>query len=535
MRKRLGIVVAVIVVVGALAAGLGPGRHLAAREATRSDLHRAASDFCACAVGKRDATPASALGAIEISIAAGNDQGRGKWPDRCQSYYDAARAAYERAASAGLVSSTLPSAHDALHDPRAFDEAVTMLSAFWTDDPAPSVPLPPEAARPLVELGAASPLAAAAANRIASERRENGKLVLSVAWPEGENLDCTLDESLVASCSPEGAGKTIPLEAEPGARKLARRYVVKPDGTVGDAQIVDEGGAIVASTYAGFEWGRSLADGRVLTFEEGRIVERKGNQRRASELYFPGNKSTKVVGSWLLYKGVAVKGEDPSPIGGAYPLAVVDLSAGVNAQPVVLSASEDKPPNAAVARRTYGACTADATFVDMDPKLAVHAKTGPWKLHPLDWPTRGRHLSCRGETAMVTDWFPLSVQRCTVAGCTKVPTGDYGASLVDELAADESTLWAARYLQGALLLTIVPLAHPEQRKTVVLAMGVRPVDGGDDEGGMLHVMGGNVVVLFSRQPTERVGYYRVPTELYAVAVSPEGKVLNGLSNRLRAP
>ena len=202
------------------------------------------------------------------------------------------------------------------------------------------------------------------------------------------------------------------------------------------------------------------------------------------------------------------------------PLSVVDLRDGIAAKPLVLSSSEALPKDRYVMPLTYGVCVADALFVDMDPKLAVGTRDGTWKLHPLESPMKGRALDCNGDSATVTDWFPLTVQRCTQTACMPVDLGDYHGDLQDRFAANDKTLYALRDFESALLVTVVPLEHPDKRKTVFVTdlHGPRYVHSLDVVGGAA------LITLMAREP------YAEPHDWYAIAVGADGKVAEALSN-----
>ena len=520
-----------LALVGVLAYAAGPGRAAYRSSQARAALERAASDFCACAVGKPTGDAEDTVGRIRAAILLGADVGRGAWPQRCKPYYQVASDAYEDAARLGIVSQKLPDVDAVAQDPRELAHAVRSLSAFWLDDPEPTVPLPPPPMSSLVDLAALTPLLDATRGLV-DATRDHGSLSIVFGSHDVPPISrCTIDPSLAATCTPIDDTTRMPLDTEPGARQL---YTLGDLGKgAGAVTIVDETGKTIASTDRNFAWGRSLKNGRWLALEGQFITEHDGKQVRRSALSYPFSRSNQILGGWMVFKGHPWNADDfnaPEPVG--YPLSVVNLALGPSAKPIELSASEPRPPNRYLFPRTYGRCIADALFADMDPKLAVGAPDGTWKLHSFDWPSVGRSLNCSGDAAIVVDWFPLTVQRCNATQCTNVPLGDYHGDLQDEFAADEHTLYALRVLDNVAFLTIVPLAHPEQRKTVAVASGVQRLLRGDtDVASTVNVVGGAAVLLFQGLGERGEFAWNQPARLYGVAVKPDGTVASALSKR----
>lgn len=521
------------------------GRPMLERQGARRELGRSASNFCACVIGKPTSDVQGRMDGIGFSVAMGADKGLGVWPLRCIDQYRSAYSDYERARQLGVVSAELPSA-DKVKDQLdrngagALTDVVQALRQYWDGDPDPSVPIPPEPVFARIALDQLEPwFEASASPDLLDARSEHGALTLVFGEREmtGSKIEttCTLHDPRSAHCAPHDDQARIPLETEAGARALFAVHD-KEAFNEGKQDIVDDANHTVASANE-LIWGRSFADGHVVTFgRNGELLETRSGKAEWPDFFVQSsNRASQLMGDWFLFKGLVSSREqmlaasDNRP----YVLNAIRLSDGVKTKPLALTASE-APPTRNVTPRTYGRCISDVLVADLDPKLVIGTVDGGWKVHALDWPGAGRHLTCVGDAAIVTDWFPLGVQRCDTKECRAISMGDYRGDLQQELAADDKTLYAARVAGTSLLLTIVPLDHPEKRQTLpLLSLGtsglqLEQVRSDGDGGRILHLVDGSAVIVVTARHRPDTPY-----ELYAVSVRPDGSVSSVAADRAR--
>ncbi len=517
--KRRAIGVGIVAVIGVAAIALVPNnpvRLAYERNRARDELEHAASNFCACAMGRNTGDVDAAVRDVGIAIVLGNDEGRVRYLARCKPYYEAAFTAYQAAAKLGVVSDTLVHRDDVDKATKYLAETAAPFRAFWVDAPDPSVPLPPAPVAPAVDITKLRPIHRADERDFEPRVRDQRGLTFGFlryheeGRPPDTPTSCTISSTLIATCG--ATDQHVFIDVRPGARSIAANP--NPDG---DVQLVDDHGAALGVPDP-WEFACSRSDGTVVAYQGGLLAEiRGGKEIRRDPKFVPVTRSTQRVEDWVVFKG-GFRGVWPPDY--TQPLSVVDLRDGIDAKPMVLSPSESLPKSRYVMPRTYGVCVADSLFVDMDPKLAVGTRDGTWKLHPLDWPMKGRSLDCSGDSATVTDWFPLTVQRCTQSACTPVSLGDYHGDLQDRFAATDKTLYALRDYEGALLVTVIPLEHTDQRKTVfVTGFRDRRYEYSFD------VVGGFALITWTA--TEP---YSEPHDWFAIAVGADGKVAAALSN-----
>jgi hypothetical protein len=475
--KRAAIAVVILGIAGAAAVVFVPNNPIRSayeRDRAQTELNHAATNLCACALGARRTSDVRAtIRDIAISIEVGNNAGNAGYLARCKPYYEAAFTAYQAAAKLDVVSGELTHVENVDQSTIHLGNAVGAFLPFWIGEPDPSVPLPPAPVSQVLDWSKVHAIARESGDTYSVLSHDHGASTLGFAnWREGRPAE------LVSTC-------TITTDWALTCKPVERAYTIE------------------------------RSDGTTITYADGAVSESRGGKevRRVAN-FVNVTQSTQRAENWVVFKG-AFRGVSPQD--DTYPLSVVDLRGGVDAKPIVLSPNEELPKARYVLPRTYGVCVSDSLFVEMDPKIAVGTRDGTWKLLPFEAPMKGRALGCSGDAAMVTEWFPLSVQRCTQAGCVPVSTGDYHGDLQDGFAADEKTLYALRNFENAVLVTIVPLAHPEQRKTVFLTT----VPAG--AWFRFDVVSGALVIMTRLGSGETGG-------LYAVAVGPDGRVLDVLSN-----
>jgi hypothetical protein len=374
------------------------------------------------------------------------------WPQRCKPFaqpaLDAMYAAWRSSVpgvedqSWGAVSTEIEMGNAEFAAP-----FLAALQHFWTDDPAPTVPVAPSPAYPRVARDA-KPFV----DREVSQRdvtAEAGLLRLDF----GE-LVCTIDVELHATCLP-----------------------AKPMET----------GILAAST----QWTRTYG-GRVVSVDkEGTVTETQhGRTTKNPTTITMGQRSTRFVDDWVLWK-------DTHDYLGDGKLMVMNLAGGASAKPEVLGAL--KRPTGG---RTYGVCRDAALFVDMDPKVAVlsHDK---WTLLDLEAPLNGRHIDCRGDTAIVAEWAPPSVRRCDARGCTLVTLPPIAGTNDDELASDGDTFYQIERRDPALVLAIQSLSSGSRKVVPIADSYALGWVSSTLDGGMVHSSRGRVFLTLQRKVDSR--------------------------------
>jgi hypothetical protein len=247
------------------------------------------------------------------------------------------------------------------------------------------------------------------------------------------------------------------IDAEPGA---------KPHWTDGVLVYDDAGHALHDEPFAELLYARAFADGRVVAHvyvleggeSHGEIWELSRDKKLARtrfERNVPSNsKSTTTIDEWMLYKHL-------DDAGGT--VAAIDFSRGIAAKPITLGRVEK---TSRALGRSYGTCRARTTFVDMDPSLLIRTKDG-WRFAGLDQSIE-RIVSCEGDVAMVTEWVPLEIRKCTQEGCALVPFPRIDAGRDGAFAADEHHVFEVVRPEGSVGVHVYDLANPSNAHHVPL-------------------------------------------------------------------
>ena len=442
MKRRVAVVALATVL---LAAAIVASRPLWMKSWTRGALEEASSNLCWCMLGRKGDVD-TALLAVRAGIIAKPDAPDRLWPARCKPWGEAALAAYTEAAR---WNASLP----AIDEKASWSshKVLDALQPFWVRDPDPRVPLPEPRAFELT-VDKLVPIV------------KDDELDLRIT-PDGLEVNDTLrierddrlaqieHESPVFPRHPQWRA----IDAEPGAKRF---------WTDGAFFYDDTGHALGKEWFTNLVWARSFADGRLVahlyvpTLEEnyGEIWEYAPGKKLARvrfERGLPENaKTTTNIDQWMLFKHT-----DES----SASLVAMDMSRGVAAQPVILGPIER---TSRVMGRSRGTCRARGTFVDMDPNLLIRTKDG-WKLASLQQPVN-RVVSCEGDVAMVTEWIPLEIRKCTEAGCAPVAFPSVDAGAADAFAADEHHVFQVVRDDGAVGVHVYALANPADAHHVAL-------------------------------------------------------------------
>jgi hypothetical protein len=452
----------------------------------RSALEQAASDACACMLGRHGSDVEAELLAVRAGIIAKPDPPDRLWPARCKSWNEAAIAAHGAAARANVVA---PLSERDTWESRGLLEA---RRPFWILDPDPRVPLPEVGTFALNEEKLVPIVEGDLALRIASDKLEVGDALRIDRDDKLEHVDGT-----PPSFAKHPTWRAV--DGEDGAKRF---------WTDGAFFYDDAGRAIGKEWFTSLVWARSFADGRLVahvyvsTLEEshGEIWEYASGKklaRVAFERGVPENaKSTTSVDQWMLFKHAS---EDGNSV-----VAAIDFGRGVAAEPVVLGPTYTTNR---VLARSYGTCRAHGTFVDMDPSLAIRTKDG-WKFAKLDQPAN-RNVSCEGDVAMITEWIPLEIRRCTEDGCAIVPFPKMDVGPDDAFAADEHHVFQMVRDGGAVGVHVYDLANPSNAHHVAILPRAWET--------RLRVVAGRAIVLVRR---DRLA----PAKWSAISVHADGTV-----------
>jgi len=440
--NRRWIVVGASIVVAA--AAVVASRPLWMKWRTRSALEEAASNACACMLGRHGSDLEAELLAVRAGIIAKPNPPDRLWPARCKPWGEAALAAH---AEAARWDGPVPLPADASWSSR---NALEALRVFWVRDPDPRVPLPETRGFELNQNKLVTIIDDERLDlRIADGALEiNGKLRI--------NRDDRIEQIEQNTASFPGHPTWRAIDGEPGSKRF----------WTDDSRFYDDAGhALGSEWFIGRTFARSFADGRLVAHVEaaaieatyGEIWEYAPAKKLARSRFEPGapftSKSTTIVDEWMLYKHV---GED-----GAGTVAAIDFSRGAAAKPITLG-PVDKTSR--VLARTYGTCRARGTFVDMDPSFLIRSKTG-WTFAGLQQ-SINRIVSCDDDVAMVTEWTPLEIRKCTEEGCALVSFPRIDAGREGLFAADEHHVFQVVRDDGAVGVHVYALANPNDAKHV---------------------------------------------------------------------
>jgi len=448
VKRRVAIVALAIVV---LAGATVVSRPLWMKWRTRSALEQASSNLCWCMLGRRGGVD-DALLAVRAGIIAKPNPPERLWPARCKPWGEAALAAYADAAKWNSSLSAL--------DPNASWSSRAVLEElepFWARDPDPLVPLPELRSFTLEP------------NQLVDvvPRDPDHDLDLRIV-PDGLEVNDTLrierDDKLVQALHETptfpGKPKLRAIDAEPGAKRF---------WTDGALFFDDTGKALGSEWFTDYVWARSFKDGRLVAhvyvttpaFEShGEIWEYAPGKKLARvrfERGVPENaKTTTSIDQWMLFKHADETGAS---------LVAMDMSRGVAAaqEPVILGSIER---TSRYLGRSRGTCRAHGTFVDMDPHMLIRTKDG-WKFARLEQQAN-RIVSCEGDVAMVTEWIPLQIHKCTEAGCTEVSFPSLSAGPDDSFAADDHHVFQIVRADGAVGVHVYDLDNPANARHVPL-------------------------------------------------------------------
>jgi hypothetical protein len=286
------------------------------------------------------------------------------------------------------------------------------------------------------------------------------------------------------------------IDADPGGRScwFDGNYVVDDDGR-----------KLASQWFLYLEWAHAYADGRVVaiaiegTLENASMLYEIGRDGRVEKAPFSFgsslfNRSKVELDSFIVWK--RLPGQGPATV------EVIDMSLGAAAKPLVLGPIE-RPMRGV--EHTYGPCRAKTTFIDMDPSLVAHG-SGEWKYLPME-PPANRVMSCEGDVAVVTEWPPLEIRRCTKDACTKIPFPGMSTLGVDRFGADEHHLFRLFERAGILGIDIFTLDPPSLVRRI--ALDDKPVR----RSPTVRVVAGRAIVLFDSDG-----------EWSALSVRPDGSV-----------
>ncbi len=490
MRLRnLIILLAAIIAVGMTAILLLRDRK---REAMRVESEQAFSKLATCLVGA-DGKGKPFTDSLADAKAREHVDPRGTdWPKRCRSYTDEAMRTHTRAYAAGVirVDGSITAVADALDKGEVPPAAILDgLATLWTEIPAGVAQ--PRAAIPVASIKELPPLHAVMAVAGIDDVDVRSSTVHVVLTGQNDRdpprVVCELDAKLEGfSCpTPPPAPVFDVLASDRGVDP----YYVKFD-TESRAVVIDAKGNEIIRLPS-FGYGYAFADGRLAVISYGGegtgdrlVLIREASGATTSRSVAGIADRFRVSGSWVLWKEA-----DPDKR---------DAPAKVKAFDV---ASSDPPQDLGVVeRRGEGGrssedCRSDThQFVDLSPALAIRDPAKGWVL--VEQTPRAqsatRTMACKGDTLTMTDatGTSLTVQTCTVAGCTKKeavlgaePREYWAGSLGDEVVvvwAEGASLYARRgSVETVADAPIVELAHAAA--PIVMAHAAGPALGSFNE------------------------------------------------------
>jgi hypothetical protein len=428
--KRGRVAVGLLGVLVLVAAGLTL-RPYWMRWRSRSALEEAASNLCACMLGRHGDVKAGLL-AVRAGIIAKPDPPDRLWPARCKPWGEAALAALDRKKDDSWTSESF----------------LQELQPFWVRDPDPRVPLPKPRSFALTQ----DKLVPILPEDRITFAIDSDRLAINGAL----SIDRDDHVAKVETTSPSFPGQPtwLAVEGEPGAKRFWTDF----------SFLYDDAGHAIVNEWANIIWARSFADGRLVASVDAiadaishgeiwELVPGKPLVRARMERGVPfGARSTTNIDEWMLYKHVADDGSGS--------IAALDLTRGAAAKPITLG-PVDKTSR--VLARTYGTCrAARGTFVDMDPSFLIRTKDG-WKFEGLQQ-SPNRIVSCEGDAAMVTEWIPLEIRKCTQDGCALVPFPRMDTGSEDAFAASSDHLFQVVRDDGTIGVHVYSLANPKDAK-----------------------------------------------------------------------
>ena len=435
--------------------GTGAAFPLIRRSSRQSDLEVAASSFCACLLGRHTGDVKRTLAGVRLAVLLGPPEPERQWPQRCKPFAQPALLAMYAA-----WRSSVPGADDESWGEVALEigngnaeYAAPLLEAlqhFWVNEPAPSVPLAPAPAFP----------------RVAADVRpflDRDAQQLDVTYDDGNaRLDfgdvvCTVGADLHSECVPS------PVRLVPWRRTYANDRIVAVDGA----------GIVTESNH-----GRVTKNPTAITM----------NQR-----------STRFIDDWALWK-------DTHEFSADAKLMVMHLADGASAKAQSLGTLTRPATFSAVgsSARTYAVCRDASLFVDMDPNLAV-LTNGAWTMSKLEPALTGRHMHCRGDVAVITEWDPPSARRCDAHGCTPLELPAITGTNEDEFASDGEVLYQLEQRDPAIVLGIQPLSGGRRRLVPIIDAGAISWGFfGLLDRGMLHANFNSALLTFHRKTDGRV-------------------------------
>jgi hypothetical protein len=426
----------------------------------RTYMH-AATNACACLVGKPSPLDTDELiDAIETTVSIDPSPEYRDWPARCKGVLVTAMAAY-RDYSSGKTIENEKTIVDGI-ERGSLGVAKTFigeLRGMADENPDSGIRLAPPPAKPLIDLLTAEPFLDPSAQYPIDAHVEQGRLELTFDF---KKTNCSIEVSGQVTCAPAPQKGWRLLEHETGAPLL----YWSPNADEADqspnrkrsGNLVDVHGDIKASLDS-FAWGRTFRDGHALLANESDEVFRMiVNERKVTHLPpLPQPRMLLRQDNRRYFDHWAIQ---PHTNG----VSAVDLEK----QPfkAIEVESERLPaPN----ELSWSTCSANASYVDVGGRFAIVTKD-TWTFQPLDQSAH-RHVFCAGDAAVVTDYLPLTIERCDDVTCTSMPTGALSGTTWDKFAADVEHVWQLDTSKGFLVVRVWPHAHREKARSVALANG----------------------------------------------------------------
>jgi hypothetical protein len=391
------------------------------RQGMRADAERSFSRLATCLVGApgkgRPFTDALAEAKAREAI----DPRGTDWPKRCRAYTDEAMRTHTRAYAADVVQvdGSITAVAEALDKNEVPPAAILDgLASLWTEIPAdvaqPRAAIAPAALSALPPLHAVMPVAGIDGVDV------RGSTVHVVLTGQNDRdpprVRCELDAKLEGFTCPTPPPDAVfaVLAADHGLDP----YYVK-FGTDVRAVVIDAKGNEILRLPS-FGYGYAFADGRLAVLSYGGegtsdrlVMVREASGATTSRSIAGIADRFRASGSWILWKEADPDQRDAPAKVKAFDVASAEA-------PVELGTVQRRGEGG----RSSADCRSDThQFVDLSPAVAIRDPAKGWVL--VEQTPRGQYatrtMACRGDTLVMTDATAtqVTVQTCTVAGCTK--------------------------------------------------------------------------------------------------------------------